>query len=102
MCSRFRPASFRTVEWNGWPKIYISHGTADRVLPIDSCSRRLAPQLKKAGYEVTYKEFQGQHTRCLTNAATKGSVCFWVEIDNHFLTVAAQNVSEPRAREQAV
>ena len=58
----FSPGFFRTLEWNGWPKMYISHGTADRILPIDSCSRRLVPQLKKAGYDVTYKEFEGPHT----------------------------------------
>lgn len=44
------------------PRIFISHGTADRVLPIDTCSRRLVPQLKRAGYDVTYREFEGPHT----------------------------------------
>jgi phospholipase/carboxylesterase len=44
------------------PAIYISHGTNDEVLPIDACSRRLAPALRRAGYEVRYREFRGGHT----------------------------------------
>src|SRR6202030_4387442 len=43
-------------------RIYISHGTADTVLPIDRCSRRIVPALRAAGYEVTYEEFDGGHT----------------------------------------
>jgi phospholipase/carboxylesterase len=47
---------------NGKPKIYISHGTADQILPIDATSRRIAPRLKEFGYNVTYKEFEGPHS----------------------------------------
>jgi phospholipase/carboxylesterase len=43
------------------PRIFISHGTRDRWLPIDSCSRRIVPQLERAGYEVRYREFEGGH-----------------------------------------
>ena len=45
----------------GRPEIFISHGVADRVLPIDMCSRRIVPQLKRAGYAVDYREFAGGH-----------------------------------------
>jgi phospholipase/carboxylesterase len=45
----------------GRPRVYVSHGTADRVLPIDRCSRRLVPELQRAGYDVTYEEFDGGH-----------------------------------------
>jgi phospholipase/carboxylesterase len=45
----------------GRPRIFISHGMADRVLPIDSTSRRIVLELKQAGYEVTYDEFPGGH-----------------------------------------
>src|SRR4051794_6528543 len=37
------------------PRIFISHGTEDGVLPIDACSRRLVPALRRAGYEVHYE-----------------------------------------------
>ena len=46
----------------GRPRVFVSHGTRDRVLPIDRCSRRLVPRLREAGYEVRYDEFDGGHT----------------------------------------
>jgi phospholipase/carboxylesterase len=45
----------------GKPKIFISHGTADEILPIDRCSRVIVPQLQRRGYDVTFKEFDGGH-----------------------------------------
>lgn len=47
---------------NGRPRFFVSHGTADQVLPIDRCSRRIVPALEQAGYDVTYHEFNGGHT----------------------------------------
>ncbi len=49
------------VEKTGAPRIFMSHGTKDQILPIDNCSRRLAPELKRAGYSVTFEEFDGPH-----------------------------------------
>jgi phospholipase/carboxylesterase len=46
---------------SGAPRIFISHGTKDEILPIDSCSRRLVPQFKRAGYDVKFQEFDGPH-----------------------------------------
>lgn len=46
----------------GRPRIYVSHGTQDQVLPIAQCSRRIVPELVRAGYDVTYREFQGGHS----------------------------------------
>ena len=43
------------------PRVFVSHGTQDQILPIDTCSRRLVPQLKSEGYRVTYREFDGPH-----------------------------------------
>jgi phospholipase/carboxylesterase len=39
----------------------VTHGIHDAVLPIDRCSRRLVPRLRRAGYDVTYEEFEGGH-----------------------------------------
>jgi phospholipase/carboxylesterase len=47
---------------NGKPRFFVSHGTADRILPIEQCSRSLVPRLTRAGYQVTYREFDGPHT----------------------------------------
>jgi predicted esterase len=45
----------------GRPRVFISHGDADAVLPIDRCGRRLAEALGGAGYDVRYEEFAGGH-----------------------------------------
>jgi len=47
---------------SGTPHIFISHGTKDEILPIESCSRQLVPQLKRSAYEITFQEFDGPHT----------------------------------------
>ena len=46
----------------GRPRLFVSHGDADRVLGVDACSRRIVPALRRAGYEVTYREFEGGHS----------------------------------------
>jgi len=45
----------------GRPRIGVSHGTADAVLPVDRCGRRVVRQLGEGGYEVRYEEFGGPH-----------------------------------------
>jgi phospholipase/carboxylesterase len=45
----------------GRPRIFVGHGTRDRVLPIDFTSRRMVPQLRAAGYDVTYREIDDGH-----------------------------------------
>ena len=47
---------------NGRPFFFISHGEADPILPIDRCSRRIVADLRKRGYDVTFREFPGGHT----------------------------------------
>ena len=46
----------------GRPRIFVSHGDADGVLPIERTSRRIVPALRDDGYDVTYREFSGPHT----------------------------------------
>ncbi|EYB69575.1 serine esterase [Deinococcus phoenicis] len=58
----FSPGFMAPAGQVGAPRIFISHGTHDRVLPIDRCSRVIVPQLRRAGYDVTYLEFDGPHT----------------------------------------
>lgn len=43
------------------PRVFVSHGTSDQILPIDQCSRVIVPRLKSIGYDVTYREFEGRH-----------------------------------------
>jgi phospholipase/carboxylesterase len=58
----FSPGFMMPPAQRGWPRVYVSHGTEDGVLPIDVCSRRLVPRLDAAGYHVLYREFDGPHT----------------------------------------
>jgi len=57
----FSPCILAPAAEVGRPRIFISHGTADRILPIDSCGRRLADRLATAGYIVDFHEFVGPH-----------------------------------------
>jgi phospholipase/carboxylesterase len=57
----FSPGFLAPTVQTGSPRIFVSHGTRDGWLPIDSCSRRIVPRLKRAGYEVRYREFEGGH-----------------------------------------
>jgi predicted esterase len=57
----FSPGFYYTPNASGRPKVYISHGVHDHILPIEPCSRRMVPRLKKSGYEVFYHEFDGEH-----------------------------------------
>ncbi len=58
----FSPGFMAPAGQIGKPRLFISHGTDDRVLPIDRCSRRIVPQLQQAGYDVQYREFNDGHT----------------------------------------
>lgn len=58
----FSPGFLAVPEPVGEPRIFVSHGTADPILPIDSCSRLFVPALLGAGYEVRFHEFDGGHT----------------------------------------
>ena len=58
----FSPGFIPEAESRGKPRVYVSHGTSDPVLPIDLCSRALVPRLRSRGYLVEYREFDGAHT----------------------------------------
>jgi phospholipase/carboxylesterase len=58
----FSPGFLVVPDAIGRPRIFVSHGTADAILPIDACSRSFVPVLRQAGYEVEYHEFEGGHT----------------------------------------
>lgn len=45
----------------GAPRIFISHGIQDNILPIERCGRLISHTLVDIGYDVTYIEFDGPH-----------------------------------------
>lgn len=57
----FSPGFLALPEAVGKPGVFISHGTRDEVLDIDQSSRSIVPRLRRAGYEVQYREFEGGH-----------------------------------------
>ena len=57
----FSPGFIAPTTWQDSPRIYISHGTQDPVLPVNRCSRRIVPELQRANYDVRYHEFPGLH-----------------------------------------
>jgi phospholipase/carboxylesterase len=57
----FSPGFLAPTVQTGSPRIFVSHGTQDRWLPIDTCGRRIVSQLERAGYELSYREFEGGH-----------------------------------------
>ena len=46
---------------HGKPRFFVSHGSADKILPIDRCSRVIVSRLQTRGYDVTFREFDGGH-----------------------------------------
>lgn len=57
----FSPGVMTPLAVKGKPRIFISHGTRDAVMPIDDTSRKFVPRLRTLGYDVTYREYDGTH-----------------------------------------
>jgi phospholipase/carboxylesterase len=57
----FSPGFLKAENPVGSPRIFISHGTEDQILPIALCGRRIAFGLSARGYNVTFREFDGFH-----------------------------------------
>ena len=57
----FSPGFESAGRRQGRPRFLITHGTGDRVLAVDRTSRRIVPALRREGYDVTYREFDGGH-----------------------------------------
>ena len=55
------PGFIAPVEVIGKPRVFLSHGINDQILPIDRCGRPIAVGLHKNGYRVEYIEFDGGH-----------------------------------------
>jgi phospholipase/carboxylesterase len=57
----FSPGYMMPPSRVGKPRVFITHGSHDEVLPVSSSRDRIVPQLKQWGHEVIYKEFNGGH-----------------------------------------
>jgi phospholipase/carboxylesterase len=59
----FSPGFIATgVRAHGRPLVFMSHGTADNILPIERTGRRVLTALERDRYRVLFREFSGGHT----------------------------------------
>lgn len=72
----FSPGFLVVPAATGRPRVFVSHGTADPVLPIDACSRSFVPVLREAGYDVRFDEFDGGHT--VPAPVSDAAVAWWL------------------------
>ena len=63
----YSPGFIQVAAQRGQPSFFITHGTMDAVLPVES-SRYIVEQLQSANYEVEYREFDGPHAVSLSLA----------------------------------
>ena len=57
----YSPGFLIPVTSVGKPEFFITHGTQDPVLPIDTTRNVIVPTLRTAGYSVEYTEWNGGH-----------------------------------------
>jgi phospholipase/carboxylesterase len=58
----FSPGYMSPNARRGRPRIFVSHGTRDSVLPIEKTGRPIVAKLKDQGYDVRFDVFDGPHT----------------------------------------
>ena len=58
----FSPGFAAPGSRRGKPRLFVSHGIHDEVLPIAVTSRRILSDARSDGYDVRYHEFDGGHT----------------------------------------
>jgi phospholipase/carboxylesterase len=61
----------------GVPRIFVSHGTEDTVLPIERAGDAVVKTLRDAGYPVTYRRFRGGHEA--SPATSKAAVRWFLD-----------------------
>lgn len=55
------PGGIAVAQQVGVPRVFVSHGTLDDVLPIGRSGDAVVRRLRAAGYPVTYRRFRGGH-----------------------------------------
>jgi phospholipase/carboxylesterase len=74
----FSPGFLSPPERRGSPRVFLAHGTRDRVLPVEKSSRRIAPLLTSKGYDLTYEEFKGPHA--MPEAILRAAIAWLMEL----------------------
>jgi phospholipase/carboxylesterase len=71
----FSPGFLRAPARRGKPKIFVSHGSSDALLPSVRCSQRIVAQLTQDGYDVRFEHFDGGH---LVPASVANTAVKWL------------------------
>lgn len=58
----FSPGFMTIPVGSGRPRVFVSHGSSDLILPAARCSHRIVHRLERDGYDVTFVEFAGGHS----------------------------------------
>lgn len=58
----FSPGFMTIPQASGRPKVFISHGSDDPILPAARCSHRIVARLERDAYPVIFREFAGGHS----------------------------------------
>lgn len=62
--------------WHGRPHVFISHGTADEVLPFERCGKVIHERLQAAGYAPRFDVFDGGHVAA---TALRSAALAWMK-----------------------
>ena len=68
------PGGIVAGEQRGVPRVFVSHGTLDDILPIGGAGDAVVRKLRQAGYPVTYRRFRGGHE---ASPATSAAAVRW-------------------------
>ena len=60
----------------GKPRVYIAHGTRDRIIPFAK-GRAVVRELRRFGYRVTFRTFPGDHE--VAEAVSREAVRWFLE-----------------------
>lgn len=70
------PHAQGAVSGGGQIRVFISHGKADRVLPLEETARATAPAFTRRGFRVELRVFEGGHTMPLE--VVEGALDWWL------------------------
>jgi phospholipase/carboxylesterase len=85
----FSPGFLAATYRQGLPPIFVSHGTEDEILPVERTATVLVPALRRNGYRVEYREFDGPHT--IPPEVARQAMEWW-------LGAPLRGAAEPRAK----
>ena len=57
----YTPVDMSGIDAHGTPRVFVSHGTRDGTAPPELSSRQFVGQLRAAGYDVEFIQFDGGH-----------------------------------------